>query len=77
MLCVIGPLYCARRPPSLCPQTELVRGMAAVGELVLAEEYRLQAGLAPDTLAPPDPGESGLRLKQLGGLALHTWAATA
>lgn len=37
-------------------QTQLVRGMAEVGELVLAEEFRQQAGLPPETLTPPDPG---------------------
>jgi len=77
MRCVSPGHSCARDPASLCPQTQLVRGMAAVGELVLAEEYRLQAGLPPDTLAPPDPGESSLRLKQLSWLAPRTWAATA
>lgn len=47
---------------SLWPvQTQLVRGMAEVGEAALAEEYRQQLGLPPDTLAPPDPGADTLK----------------
>lgn len=47
-------------PCLLCAssQTQLVRGMAEVGEHALAEEYRQQLGLPLDTLAPPDPGET-------------------
>jgi hypothetical protein len=41
----------------LCLQTQLVQGMAEVGEQALAEEYRKQLGLPQDTLAPPDPGQ--------------------
>lgn len=43
---------------TLFSQTQLVHGMAAEGELALAEEFRQQAGLPADTLAPPDPGET-------------------
>jgi hypothetical protein len=43
---------------AVSPQTQLVQGMAEVGEHALAEEYRQQLGLPLDTLAPPDPGEA-------------------
>lgn len=40
--------------PSL--QRQLVQGMSELGEHALAEEFRKQLALPPDTLAPPDPG---------------------
>lgn len=39
-------------------QTQLVQGMAELGEHALAEEFRKQLALPPSTLAPPDPGEA-------------------
>jgi hypothetical protein len=46
-------------------QAALVQGMAEVGELVLAEEFRQQLGLPESTLRPPDPGAQACQFSEL------------